>query len=162
MNLRVLKKLSKRAAPYLPLLGDNREQFRAEPFDNYHGLVITAKKHWERHDAVHGDVIRACEGGYAYQPECRRGYRFPFIHVVPPLHPWVGTIMVGAMEGYYEPEWSEETAWGSLCNMVFGHFTDWDAYAREDAKGPCLMRRLRTPSDIFKAADDMVAQGARW
>ncbi|CAM8655662.1 hypothetical protein [Sphingobium cupriresistens] len=161
MNLRILKKLSKRAASYLPLLGDNRQQFPAEPYDNYHGLVIQAKKHWDRHDAVHGDVIRSGEGGYAYQPACRTGTRFPFIHVVPPLHPWAGTIMVGAMQGYYEPEWDEESAWGALCTMVFGEFTDWDAYARDDHTGRLLTRRLRTPADIFRAADEMIAERSK-
>lgn len=156
MNLRVLKKLSKRAAPYLPLLGDARKQFVAEPFENYHGLVISAKKHWERSEAVHGDVFRAYEGAYAIAPMCRVGTRLPFIHIKPPSHPWAGTIMVGAMEGYYEPEWDEETAWGALCKMVFAEFTDWDAYVREDVSGRILTRRLRTPADILRAADDMI------
>lgn len=48
MNLRTLKKLFKRAAPWLPLLGDNREQFCAEAHNNYHGCFIGDRKHRER------------------------------------------------------------------------------------------------------------------
>ena len=44
MNLRTLKKLSKRAAPLLPLLGDDRKQFPAERWDNYTGLLIMDRK----------------------------------------------------------------------------------------------------------------------
>lgn len=159
MNLRILKKLSKRAAPYLPLLGDTREQFRAEQDDNYHGLVISAEKHWERHDSVHDEAIRCYEGEYVIAPKCREGTRYPYIHIRPPIHPWAGTIMVGAMQGYYEPEWSEESAWGALHEIVACHFTDWDAVAREDETVPWLTRRLCNPADIFRAADDMLAGG---
>ena len=161
MNLRVLKKLSKRAAPYLPLLGDNRQQFRAEPFDNYHGLVISAKKHWDRCESLHAEAFRSYEGEYVIAPACRQGARYPYIHVRPPSHPWAGTIMVGGMQGYYQPEWEEQTAWESLCAMVFGEFTDWEAYARDDHTGRILTRRLRTPADVFRAADEMVADGRR-
>lgn len=162
MNLRILKKLSKRAAPYLPLLGDHRQQFPAEWQDNYHGFLIRAKKHWERHVSVHADAFRSCEGEYVIAPKCREGTRYPYIHIRPPSHPWPGTVMVGAVEGYYEPEWDEECAWAALCTMVFGEFTDWDAYARDDLTGRVLTRRLRTPSDIFRAADEMVARGRRY
>ena len=42
MNLRTLKKLSKRAARYLPILGDNRQQFPAIGDENYHHAFIGA------------------------------------------------------------------------------------------------------------------------
>lgn len=149
MNLRILKKLSKRAAPYLPLLGDTRAQFLAEQDDNYHGLVISARKHWDRVGSVHADTYH--EGEFVLEPRCRAGTRLPFVKVRPPLHPWAGTIMVGAMEGYYEPEWNEETAWGALNSLVRDHFCDWD----ED--GPTPTRRFRNPGDVFRAAAEMIA-----
>jgi len=158
VNLRILKKLSKRAAPYLAQLGDKRQQFRSEPQDNYHGLVIRARKHWDRSIAVHADVIGASEGAYVIAPKCRQGTRYPFINVTPPCHPWPGTIMVGQVSGYYEPEWDEESAWGALRQLVAAHFTDWDAWANEDASRPWSTRRLRTPAEIFRAADDLVAE----
>ncbi|MBP8235695.1 MAG: hypothetical protein KAY22_25705 [Rhizorhabdus sp.] len=154
MNLRILKKLSKRAAPYLPLLGDKREQFPAEWGENYHGLNIWARKHFERTVSVHTDIMR--EGEMVIAPKCREGSRFPYIKLYPPSHPWPGTIMVGGMSGYYEPEWEEESAWGALHQIVSDRFTDWDAVYREDESAPWLTRRLRTPSDIFAAADEMV------
>lgn len=149
MNLRILKKLSKRAAPLLPLLGEHREQFLSEPGDNYHGMVIRARKHWERFPSVHTDRMR--QGEIVTAPAVRKGSRWPYIKVYPPSHPWPRTVMVGAMSGYYEPEWEEECAWGALDSLVRGYFCDWD----ED--GPTLTRRLRTPSDIFRAAADIIA-----
>ena len=149
MNLRILKKLSQRAVPYLPRLGDHREQFLAAEGENYHGLLIRSRKHWERSASVRGDHVR--DNGFVIQPRCRAGTRFPFIHVYPSSHPWPGTIMVGETSGYYEPEWEEETAWGALSNMVRDHFCDWD----ED--GPTPTRRFRNAGDIFRAADEMIA-----
>lgn len=155
MNLRILKKLSKRAATYLPLLGDHRQQFRSEKDDNYHGLIINARKHWERTPSVHTDIMH--EGGLVLTPRSRADHKHPFIKIYPGYHPRKGTIMVGAMQGYYEPEWEEETAWGALREIVAGEFTDWSAVARDDYAVPWLTRSLRTPSDVFAAADDLVA-----
>lgn len=150
MNLRILKKLSKRAAPYLPLLGDRREQFLSEAGDNYHGMIIRARKHWERCASAHADCIR--QGEYVIKPKGRAGTRWPFVKVYPPSHPWPGTLMVGAVSGYYEPEWDEECAWAALDSIVRNHFCDWD----ED--GPTPTRRLLTPRDVFRAADDILAE----
>ena len=44
MNLRMLKKLSARAAPYLIPLGDRREKFKAVAGDNYTGIRVTDHK----------------------------------------------------------------------------------------------------------------------
>lgn len=149
MNLRILKKLSKRAAPLLPLLGDRREQFLSEKGDNYHGLVIRARKHWERCPSSHADCIR--QGEIVIAPRARAGSRRPFVKVYPPSHPWPRTVMVGGMVGYYEPEWDEETAWGALDNIVRNHFCDWN----ED--GPTPTRRFRNAGDIFRGAADIIA-----
>lgn len=149
MNLRILKKLSKRAAPYLPLLGDDRRQFPAEKHDNYTGLMITARKHFERGRSVHAELYG--EGMIKTPAKDARGW----VYAKPPVHPRKGTIMVGALEGYYEPEWDEETAYEALLDIVYSESTEWG----ED--GPCaLTRDLSSVGLIFAAADQLVAQRA--
>lgn len=143
MNLRILKKLSKRAAPLLPVLGDRREQFRSEKHDNYHGYLIKDRKHWERgrstHADTHGDMIkRAARDGQGW------------VYARPPHHPRKGTVMVGAVSGYYEPEWDEECAWKAFEDFICAHFTDWEA------DPPKAIRRLRMPSDILRAAAELI------
>lgn len=115
MNLRILKKLSKRAAPLLPLLGDGRQQFAADPDDS--GYIST-------------------------KVESRDKYPMAL----------KGTIMVGGMSGYYEPEWDEESAWCALRQLVHWHFIEVDGETLKVTP----TRRLRTPSEIFKAAHEML------
>lgn len=154
MNLRIHKKLCKRAAPLLPQLGDKREQFKAGNSDCYFGqgrLYPCDFKHWERTRA-----------------------RFPFepcIKVQPkdggswivlrrPDNPLKGTVMVGSMCGYYEPEWEEETAYESLCRLVEDHFTEWDGMSFDDETGYpsfVITRNLSTPAFVFKAVQEMLA-----
>jgi hypothetical protein len=148
VNLRILKKLSKRAAPLLPLLEDAREQFRAERYDNYTGLIIRTRKHWERGRSPHNKIIR--EGEIKYPARDGKG---GYIYLHPPSHPRKGTIMVGAVSGYYEPEWDEETAWEALSALVYASFTDWD----ED--GPRPLRSFNGPGDIFRAAAELIVDG---
>ena len=155
MNLRILKKLSKRAAPYLPLIGDEREQFRSERHDNYHGLIIRDRTCWERSPChpSHEVGVHFRGGERRFCVEARSGHRYM---ISPPSHPLKGTVMVGATSGYYEPEWDEETAYGALCQQVSAHFTDWEAYASDD-NGPWITRDLSSVSKLFAAADEMVA-----
>ncbi|WP_398480893.1 hypothetical protein [Tardiphaga sp.] len=154
MNLRTLKKLSKRAAPMLPLLGDERKQFPAEKWDNYSSSFIAAHKHWER---------STCHPTY----EGRNGWTTPrgkeilwttkdgrSMYMRPPSHPRKGTVMVGAVTGYYEPEWDEETAWCALETCVRHHFCDWD----ED--GPTPTRTFSRPGDLLDAAQEIIAERA--
>ena len=76
-----------------------------------------------------------------------------WVYAKPPCHPRKGTIMVGALEGYYEPEWDEETAYEALLDILYVEFTDWS----ED--GPCaLMRDLSTVTGVFRAANDLARQ----
>ncbi|OBR52380.1 hypothetical protein [Paraburkholderia tropica] len=147
MNLRILKKLSKRAAPLLVPLGDEREQFAAEKGRNYQHLGGHDRKHWDRMRSIHAD---APHGSIAYLP--KHGQRW--IHMRTPYHPLKGTVMVGAMCGYYEPEWEEETAWESLSRLVCEHFTDWDE------NGPVFERTFRYPSEILRAAHKLIAARA--
>lgn len=165
MNLRTLKKLSKRAAPYLPILGDDREQFRAESYENYHHAFIGDRKHWERRN-VRADVQPRNDWttprGKSIVYVTRKGHTVLIEH---PSHPRKGTIMVGATTGYYEPEWDEQCAWSALKDIVRNHFTNWDCLIRDTladfdvgpSSGRYLTRDLSTVSQIFRAADEMVA-----
>lgn len=150
MNLRTLKKLSKRAAPFLPLLGDRREQFAAVKGDNYHGLCGFPLKNWQR---------SPCHP--SYEPAPWDAERFKLItragrHIIlsEPSHPLEGTIMVGGMSGYYEPEWDEETAWGALTDIVRWHFTEYSKETGDVEPTRCL----RTPREVFAAAADILAE----
>lgn len=151
MNLRILKKLSKRAAPLLPLLGDRREQFAAHRDENYMATLILDRKHFQRGRSVHGD----CFSEFEIKRPAKDGRGW--VYAKPPSHPWPGTIMVGGMSGYYAPEWDEETAWCALTKAVFCHFTDWCGAELND-EPPRLLRDLSTPSLIFEAAQDMAAE----
>lgn len=153
MNLRTLKKLSKRAAPLIAALGDRRDQFRAEKGENYTGTVITDRKHWERHTTVwksaepntsHRIFFRTRAGRIAYMTNSY-------------IHPLKGTVMVGAVSGGEEPEWDEETAWDSLREMVWWHFAHYDG----TQAAPTPTRSLRTPAEVFAAAADMIDAKSR-
>lgn len=152
MNLRTLKKLSKRAAPMLPTLGDRRMQFRAEKCGSYMSAAIFDRKHWER-SPVHPTY--ATRNDY----QSPRGAEIVIrtrvgrpVRLAPPSHPRKGTVMVGAMSGYYEPEWDEETAFEALSQIVFAHFTDWSA------ETPLPTRQIRTARDVFAAAREIIRE----
>jgi hypothetical protein len=150
VNLRILKKLSKRAAPLLLLLDDHREQFRAEKHDNYTSTVIRDRTCFERWRCTHErePSMSLRDGELIVRPRRGPGY----IRLSPPDHPLKGTIMVGATTGYYEPEWDEETAWDALKEAVYNHFTDID----EDKEELVITRKLLTPTDFFRAAADII------
>lgn len=156
MNLRILKKLSKRAAPLLPLLGDDREQFPAEKGENYHGLTIKARKHWERHSCYPG--FKGLSDSIQFVTRTGRS-----MTMYPPNHPLEGTIMVGSMSGYYEPEWEEQCAYTALHDLIYWHFVDvrvgqeeGDVVVLRDEL--VLTRDLSNPSLIFKAAEELIQQ----
>lgn len=146
-NLRILKKLSKRAAPWLERLGDHRQQFRAARGENYHGCVVTDLGCWER---------RRCRPDYQpFGEEVLRVSRSgATLLLSPPPHPLPGTVMVGAVSGYYEPEWHEECAWEALDDLVRWHFVEWGDGEEADL---VPTRRIRSVSDVFAAAADMAA-----
>ncbi|WP_250501940.1 hypothetical protein [Caballeronia sp. AZ7_KS35] len=144
MNLRILKKLSKRAAPLLPILGDCRDQFPAEKHENYTSVGGHDWKHWERTRSVHDKPF---PGTIKYRPKHGKAW----VAMREPVHPLKGTPMVGEMSGYYEPEWDEQTAWEALERIVLEHFTDWDE------NGPTLLRDLSTTRLVLAAARELVA-----
>ena len=161
MNLRILKKLSKKAAPFLPLLGDHREQFRAriERGDgNFHKAFVGDRKHWERsrcHPSYEGRNSWTRRQGAEIVFSTRAGRR---IVISPPDYARKGTIMVGATSGYYEPEWDEECAWVALDTLVRDRFTDFQLLLDEDYEGGVLTRELTTPAQILAAAKEMLTE----
>lgn len=90
MRLRTLKKWSKQAAPIL-VEHYGMKPFLAERGESYHGLKIR------------------CSHKQNPQQYCRCECQY---------HPLSGTPMVGWMDGYYEPEWTERTAWEHLREHV--------------------------------------------
>lgn len=151
MNLRTLKKLSKRAAPYLELLGDHRKQFPARKGENYTDRVILDRKHWERGRSVHDETF----GDYEIKTPARDGQGWVYLHA--PRHPRKGTIMVGETSGYYEPEWSEATAYEALVGLVDIETIEivYDDEGEPDFASP--VARF-TPSVVFRIADRLVAE----
>jgi hypothetical protein len=152
MNLRTLKKLSKRAAPLLKALGDDREQFPAERWDNYHNCFIGDRKHWERgrcHPTYEGRNGWTTPRGAEIVFTTRAGRR---VCMSPPSHPRKGTVMVGCVSGYYEPEWDEESAWCALETQVHRHFTNWSS------EEPIPTRVFRNPSEILQGARDIIKE----
>lgn len=98
ITLRTLKRRSKRALPILEKhfphsLG---EVFEAERGANYHGLVIRCE-----HGA--GDPCLVKD-----RPRCECTW-----------HPLAGTMMTGGMSGGEQPEWSEETVYGVLSDVLW-------------------------------------------
>ncbi|WP_416358186.1 hypothetical protein ACLNGM_09870 [Aureimonas phyllosphaerae] len=154
MNPRILKKLSAAAAPLLPLLGDRREQFRAESHRNYHAVFMPDRRHWER-TPCHPTCVPWNRWSTPRGMPCRfvtKAGRHMLME--PPSTPLKGTIMVGAMSGGEEPEWDEETAYEALTEIVSWHFTELDFY---DEDCPVrFTRRLITPIEIFAAAREAI------
>lgn len=152
MNLRIHKKLCKRAAPLLPLLGDKRKQYKAQKWDcsfGHGGLCPCDFKHWERHYARN-----PFSDSYKVRP--RHDKHWIVLHH--PDSPLKGTVMVGSMSGYYEPEWSEETAWESLCRIVEDRFSDWPEEVMDEGGWPKLTRDLSNVSKVFAAARDIISE----
>lgn len=157
MNLRILKKLCKRAAPLLPLLGDKRHQYKAEKWECYISRLSRCDlKHWERRRTRYPS-----DRAIKYRPVDGKDW----IVMIPPDQPLKGTMMVGSMEGYYEREWEEESAWDALFSLVWWHF----AKHHDDEGGGYMVqpRDLRTPSLVLKAAREIIQErkangGTRW
>ena len=154
MNLRIHKKLSKRAAQLIPLLGDKRKQYKADKGGCYFGsgrLQPCDFKHWDR-----CRVRFPLETSVKVKPKDGKGW----IVIHRPDNPLKGTVMVGNMSGGYEPEWFEETAWEALCLLVEYHFTEWDDVIFDEKTGNpgfAITRDLSNVSKILQAADEIVA-----
>lgn len=128
MNLRILKKLSKRAAPILKLLEGAHfgklDHYPAHTRDGFGYLSTTGfdRKHWDRDESVHRELWRSRD--ILLEPRSRADTDRPYIKVTEPSMCWDGTPMVGWMSGYEEPEWEERTAWEYLEDLVRSHTMD--------------------------------------
>lgn len=157
MNLRILKKLSKRAAPLLGALGDGRKQYPAERWEGYTSSVGHDRKHWDRNRARYPMDLA---GRIYRKPRTGDGM---IVLSEQHLNPWPGTVMMGWTVGYYEPEWEEDDAWTLLEQGVREHWTDYRELPPETVDGMefsdfeivCL-RRFRNPSQILKAAHQLI------
>ena len=154
MNLRTLKKFSKRAVPYLDRVGDKRERYPAEKGDSYVGLVVRDMNKLDRHPSAHRKVIAKETHVATIAPKGRKGTKFPYVKLHYPCHPLKGTIMVGVMCGYEEPEWDEQTAWEALLRWVYNQHFWYDPDT--DTSGSSIPKHLK-PNDIFKEADRLLA-----
>lgn len=152
MNLRILKKLSKRAVPYLERFGEKREIFPAVGGDSYTGLIIKDMSRLSRHSSSHEDIGDRCTFVKTLAPKCRQGTRFPYVKLYYSPHPIKGTPMIGWMSGYEQPEWDECTAWEVFMSYVFEGFTEYHPTTGE----PTVTRTLDTPSKLFRAADELL------
>lgn len=133
MRLRTLKKLSKAAAPLMEkhYPGQFGESFLAERGTNYHGLRISC------HCPKRTDRPVSCECQY---------------------HPLPGTPMVGAMQGYYEPEWEEETSFGWLHEAVlWGNRPE----GASDSEWAEIMRAARVTVAEQNALTEKIAKEVR-
>lgn len=153
MNLRILKKLSKRAAPLLCQLPGwhTRPEFFPADCDSGTSSGGHDRKHWDRNPAVHDDAF---PGSIVLRPR-RPHPRRPFVHLRQPLQPWVGTPMVGWSSGYETPEWEEHTAWEELTQITHSDVTDYHCSESDDG-GPeyTIIQRLRlaNPTAILRHA----------
>lgn len=143
MNARILKKLCKRAAPLLHLLGDTREQFRTNWREHGGGWGYARfdVKHIERWPRLMPD------GSHRTLPN-KSGY----------IRPFHGTVGIGATVGYEEPEWTDEPAYDALVHFVHGHFTQWEDWDQESDSYPTCSRKLHHPALVFAAAHDAIRE----
>ena len=99
------------------------------------------------HDKIIGD-------GNKYPAKDGNG----FIAIFPPYHARKGTIMVGGLSGYYEPEWDETTAYEALVDCLSNHFTDWENFDEDEGNYPICSRDLSKPRFVFQAANEAIAR----
>lgn len=161
MNLRILKKLSKRAAPIVAELVKNQhyDLFKAVCGENFTNTYRHDRKHWERSYSRHGE---SCfQRDIKLKPRNGEGY---ILLSQQYLHPWANTEMIGWTYGYETPEWEEETTWDSFTTYVFNGVGRYEPIPNtENEEGFSdhrwvLKRKLKNPSDYFKAFSELKAQ----
>lgn len=158
MNLRILKKLSKRVAPVVQEISKHQGYtcFVADTNDNFTNTRGHDRKHWERMFSKNGDYL--CSGDIKTKTKNGSGYIWLSQQYI---HPWKNTEMIGWTYGYYEPEWEEETAWDFFKNHVWSGFNDYESILdSEDELGlPNFQwvsrRKLNNPSQYFKAFEEL-------
>nr|WP_314523042.1 hypothetical protein [uncultured Acinetobacter sp.] len=160
MNLRILKKLSKRVAPLVAdLIKDPEALFKADAGYNYTKTGGHDRKHWERNHSIHGELISKRD----IKTKSKNGEGYVLLSQRY-IHPWKNTEMVGWESGYFETEWDEETTWDYFRIFVFEEVGSYEAISgTEDEDGfPnldwVLSKKLNNPSDYFKAFLDLKNQ----
>lgn len=159
MNLRRLKKLSKRAAELLPLLGEKTATFPAERDANYHGTFVSDRKNWDR---------RRCHPDYQPRNEYRTRRAAEIVYTTragqrivirPPTHPLKGTRMIGGTDGGMQPEWSETDAWSYFDQIVRDRFTNWErVFDQECPPDLALTRDLSSARLVLAAAREIIQE----
>lgn len=152
MNLRILKKLSKRASPILKMLEGKHfgvlDHYPADTRDGF-GYLSTGgfdRKHWDRDESVHRELWRSRD--ILLEPRSRAGTDRPYIKMTEPSMCWDGTPMVGWSSGYETPEWEERTAWEYLADLVRGHTMDavYDSAAEDPDHDIQWVQTVRHPN----------------
>lgn len=157
MNLRILKKLSKRAAPHMAALGLKMKQFPAYRWDNYTDSCGHDRKHWERNRARYPMEPR--DKDIHLKP--RRGEGVIVLSETY-LHPWPGTVMLGWDIGYETPEWEENDAWRLLEREVREHWEEFREIPGTEDEDGCpkfewvIHRRFRNPAAILRAVPEVI------
>lgn len=131
MNPRILKKLSKRADPFVAKLAKGLTRFETggevESIDSSQKIAIKYRDHW---------AGKPNEYGY-FTPKKR-------------------TVGYGHMAGYYEREWEEDDAFSILQRMVADHFTDWRSFDFDSGDYPKPSINVNHPSVVFKHAPELL------
>jgi len=129
VNLRILKKLSKKAAPLLIELGYDRESIVAEE-EGCVDVVINDQNDWRR-------LV----------------YWAPLSE---PMDTLRNTMTVWHVD--YWGEGDQVTAWCELSTLVFYHYADWESakHSPDGMPSPELTIKLRNPADVLNAARRMV------
>lgn len=161
MNLRILKKLSKKALPLLETLWAEKRYRLARPsvFPAVRGECLTNIGRIDLKHHEHRVTYNTCTwpGQRVYPSPLPGKHRVLDSQYLCPLK---GTPMTGGMVGYEEPEWEEETAWELLRNILFVEFRNWDELGPNPPPRtvPRLSRDLSTPRQVFTAANDLIAR----
>lgn len=157
MNLRILKKLSKRADP---LLRDLRVRHPVLEFfladgDAYTNSCRHDRKHWERNSSIHSSALER----HIVIKAGKQNQHLPYIHLCEPQTPWPGTPMVGWTSGYETPEWDERTAWEELVDIILDLATEYTAVVSADGEPDVALTmtlRLKSPTAILRLARKQV------
>lgn len=156
MNLRILKKLSKRAHA-LMLEGHGQKWYGsfypAMKWDSHTDVVGHDRKHWERGNACNKIDWR---GRIYWTPRNGKGHSY----MNEPDAPLKGTMMLGQSVGYYEPEWEEATCWERFESFVRSHFEDYIEIPGTEDESGCpefdwvRSRQFKSPAQIFRAFNE--------
>lgn len=163
MNLRILKKLSKRAAPLLVelLKGGGFDIYPSRRWEGYTTSTGHERKHFERMSCCapsQRDIERTERLDNYFLPRHQQRW----VYIRQPNTPLKGTMHVGRAVGYECPEWEEDDAWTALCEHVRGHYMEWVETGKEDPEfgfpemDLIVHRRLKTVSAVFRAVPDVL------